>query len=630
MRPSVMVFAVFAAALFAWTGTLSLHIAAGARSTPSAALRNQNARPKLVVGANVLIDHDFDAPHGESLLAIDPRNGKNLIAASMTYARTDEGTYIKTYASSDGGYAWNDASPLGDRRLIRSFDPQVAFGPAGLAYLVVLRDESRRSVMEVYRSSDVGLTWRKTARLPGGDHEQLAVDLSSGSHRGRIYIAIPQGSGGNLYLYTSDDNGVTFAPRRFIAPGRPSRDKAFYPFAQTNGLVVLRDGTLVVGIVRYRGLSKLVYTSSFSTDGGESFGPELKITDAPETRFPVTGDLTKNSSWPGQLGADTYPSPYANRIYAAWPAFVLGHARIYVAYSADHGTSWSAPTLIGIGYERGDGNDHAALAVNGDGVAGITFHHAPVRGARNRFDLYFSASTDGGASWLAPVRVSSQTSYPVSPGNLRPIAEVSRGLSVRYFNALGEETVGGDYMGLATGPGGTFQALWQDSRNGAFHLYTAKIRLERQDSKERNPLMKPRALNSDLALAFDPASYDGATGDYVLPIRLKNISQETILGPITARLLQFQDPGVRKYRPVEFITVMNATNQKRGVGAVIDYTKALGASQELLPGALTEAVTWRIHLRNPIELVFVTLKFDVRGFVRGSGNAAMSARRNSS
>ncbi len=82
-------------------------------------------------------------------------------------------------------------------------------------------------------------------------------------------------------------------------------------------------------------------------------------------------------------------------------------------------------------------------------------------------DLYGAVSTDGGASFIPEVRVSSET---VCPGDYE-----ENGAAAARFR-LG----GGDYQGLAaTGPG-TFQAVWSDSRTGRYQLWTAWLQVQQE------------------------------------------------------------------------------------------------------------------------------------------------------
>ncbi len=77
-------------------------------------------------------------------------------------------------------------------------------------------------------------------------------------------------------------------------------------------------------------------------------------------------------------------------------------------------------------------------------------------------EVYFTASLDGGATFLSEVRVSAGPSCPFSSKN----ADVA----LRFLG-------GGDYSGLVAGRDGQFHLLWSDSRNAVPQLWTAPVTL---------------------------------------------------------------------------------------------------------------------------------------------------------
>src|SRR5690348_5114624 len=63
------------------------------------------AGQRITVGNTVHVSADAPSdPHGESFLAIDPRNSRNLIAATNVARKSGAGT--SAYASHDGGQSW--------------------------------------------------------------------------------------------------------------------------------------------------------------------------------------------------------------------------------------------------------------------------------------------------------------------------------------------------------------------------------------------------------------------------------------------------------------------------------------------------------------------------------------------
>ncbi|RJL31283.1 sialidase family protein [Bailinhaonella thermotolerans] len=114
-------------------------------------------------------------------------------------------------------------------------------------------------------------------------------------------------------------------------------------------------------------------------------------------------------------------SPYRDRIYVTWTDFASdGTAYLYGAYSADHGETFSAPVLVstdsphcdnalGLPAPRGrcSVNQFSQPFVGGDGTLYVVFdnYNTAVTGADNRNRVLLVRSTDGGASFSAPVKV---------------------------------------------------------------------------------------------------------------------------------------------------------------------------------------------------------------------------------
>jgi hypothetical protein len=113
--------------------------------------------------------------------------------------------------------------------------------------------------------------------------------------------------------------------------------------------------------------------------------------------------------------------------------------------------------------------------VNDRGVLASTWYETAQDDAgegckRGCFDEYFSASVDGGVTFLPPVRVSSQRSY--------------RKWRLSTENRFGN---GGDYMGLTADATGAFHPFWADSRSGTFQIYTAVVKVEGPAARGESP-----------------------------------------------------------------------------------------------------------------------------------------------
>jgi hypothetical protein len=114
------------------------------------------------------------------------------------------------------------------------------------------------------------------------------------------------------------------------------------------------------------------------------------------------------------------------------------------------------------------------VAVNNQGVVGIAWYDGrdDPRGYRSVFrcqHVYFTASLDGGRTFLPGVKVSEAENCPDTPRN----AEAGR----RWV-------AGGDYFGLAAEAAGAFRLLWADSREGIYQLRSSTVRVVDQSVRK--------------------------------------------------------------------------------------------------------------------------------------------------
>lgn len=114
-------------------------------------------------------------------------------------------------------------------------------------------------------------------------------------------------------------------------------------------------------------------------------------------------------------------SRFADRIYVSWTTFAAdGTAYIYAAYSNNYGESFSAPVLVsgnsglcgntyGLPTPRGRCNENqdSQPFVGPDGTLYVVYnnYNNVVTGKDNRNQILLSRSTNGGASFSAPVKV---------------------------------------------------------------------------------------------------------------------------------------------------------------------------------------------------------------------------------
>lgn len=582
-------------------------------------------QPRIRVGPDILVSRDGDLPHVELHVAANPVNARQLVGAAIVGARPLGGTMTKTYASADGGNTWHDAV-FPEQQALGGGDPQVAFTRNGTALFVslatILDDVGRtRAAVHIYRSEDGGRTWGKPADLGYSyDHEQIVADHTNGRYAGRIYLSLLWGF--PVYrvgVFRSDDDG-----RTWVGPVEAANGGGTIGINAANPLV-LSDGSLFIPYSdfefqpdRRKANPHSTFWFTMSTDGGVTYAAPRRIgVQMRGERDDPLGHVT----FP-EYAADRYSEAFRDRLYVVWTDFRTGHGRLLSSFSSDRGVSWSEPRLVDPSVPNDAEQWQPMAIVNKDGTLGVSWYDSRGIQAKGGYRQYFSASIDGGASFLPPVPVSTAPSYPLSMGNLRLMPSEYRypadSLRVSLLTAAGRWGSGGDYMGLTAAADGDFHAFWADSRTGTFQAWTAQIRVERPVASSPNeaslralspspppaPAVRtPEALTRDIEVIFDPVRYDSASGVAELPVRLRNRSPRRIFAPLSVEVSGFGSGQVGEKRDAENApAVLNASNGKSGDGAMFDYSTTIGGFDALEPGMVSAAVTWKLRLTDPLRL----------------------------
>lgn len=193
----------------------------------------------------------------------------------------------------------------------------VTVGPAGEIY-VTWTDTERKIFLN--RSLDGGATWLRNAVmvqpsireagnvLNGAVFNPLlplsTVDRTPGPHRGRIYVAWPERRLGDpdIFLSFSDDRGD-----RWSRPVRVNDDAAGNGADQFLPWVIVDDaGAVQVTFLDTRedpSDTRYAPYLATSTDGGRTFGPNIRISDGlhPATERGWVGDYNQSISVAGRL-----------------------------------------------------------------------------------------------------------------------------------------------------------------------------------------------------------------------------------------------------------------------------------------------------------------------------------------
>jgi BNR/Asp-box repeat len=395
--------------------------------------------------------------------------GSNVVVGYNDSQRTplflEAGSDLSGYSySADGGATFHDGGDIPNAPEFINFgDPWVASDRAGNMYYSTLSLDVFNFNLDVAvaKSTDGGKTWSDPVPVKRppfeifytGDKDAMAVGPDpSKKTQDDIYVAyddfVFDFANNDFFLGLpvahSTDGGatwtVTYADKNTI-------DFSTCSFAQYIGAVpiVAKDGSLYVSAEKIAvddpncegapvTFSEWIFKS---TDGGQTFGPGVKIADVTPS---VPNGLLK-------LGAGKYMRNLEfptmaflnNALYVAWNDGASGNSHIRLAKSTDGGQTWSLSAAT-----QGS-NDEVQPSLTGDKDLHLLYYR---RNNDNTLDT-FVANSSNGSSFVA-TRVSTVS----SPGVF----------TIPPFDPIIAFGYMGDYIGSASD--GTHQYFaWGDNRD---------------------------------------------------------------------------------------------------------------------------------------------------------------------
>jgi BNR repeat protein len=440
-----------------------------AGSTPSAlpsAGRVRVGSNVNVVGGNDVVQQG--TINGVSVFTCDPgkdsaqnettiaASGSTLIAGVNDYRlyEPSENRYDTSggfYRSADNGTTWSAGFLPG---LVRADtaapgpyesagDPAVVSGPNGTFWYgnIAFDRTDAANAISASRSADGGSTWSThfVTRTPANqgaavfnDKDWIAADPSDPSgNTAYVTWTLFKGSSSAIVISKTTDGGVTWSA--------PQRVSDVFTNDQSSTVLVSQQGTVYVSFETFHGSADAV-AFAVSTDGGASFTTRLlaQINDIPS---PLPGATFRDNSFPA-MAID------GSALHIVWSNWNGTDADVVHMRSTDGGASWAGPVTIGGG--RGDQFLPWVAARNGTVFASWSDR----AGTGDTYTIAGAASTDGGATWTAPVTISTATS-DVMAGN-------------RFsFPACAPNFIG-DYSGITVDARGVGHSLWTDIRSDAF------------------------------------------------------------------------------------------------------------------------------------------------------------------
>ena len=401
------------------------------------------------------------------MLAVDPTDSRFVVLAHRQDA-PEFGCGLQV--SGNGGLGFVPANPVPTLPpgAERCYAPEVAFDRHGkLYYLFIGLHGQGNNPMGIFltTSTDNGRTFDTPRQLLGPSNYQvrMAIDRSMGND-GRIHLVWLKAANDDLLgglppadnpllASHSDDGGKTFStPVRVSDPARPRSIAPALAVGADHRVHVtyydLRDD-----VRDYQGLEGPAWDGAWSvvattsSDGGKTFAPSVVVDDAvvPPGRVMLIYTMAP----PTLAVADGD----GGNLYTAWWDSRAGNADVYLSRSTDGGRVWSEPLRVNDDASGGAKADQYLPRVSVAPGGRVDVLYLDRRNDPNnvRNDVYFTYSTDGGRTFAASTKVTSE------PSDSRV------GQRYQLPSAQGQFEFG-NRLGLVSTRAGAIGA-WPDTRN---------------------------------------------------------------------------------------------------------------------------------------------------------------------
>lgn len=318
--------------------------------------------------------------------------------------------YITLVVSSDNGATWGRQLPIwGVKGTNAQYDPTIYVVPnTGEVYAFFLNADRHGGFSTLFiRSADHGKTWTDPVR-PNGRVSWTDKPFITTSPSGKdVYVSWNGPTGGDLWVGVSHDYGATWTQTRV------TQSKRYYYAYDAK---TLPDGTVIFsessfdytcagsGSFNCVSRGKVWHHAVISRNNGAAWRDEVVA------KVPIGEDCYSNGCGEFYTGQTSVASDANGSLLFAYEGAAVdaGPQRVFVKTSADEGRTWSSPQVVSVNGEDatqprvvGTGNGDFRMwymqTSNGDAIRSDGTH---------TWNAWYRSSTNGGATWTAPLRIS--------------------------------------------------------------------------------------------------------------------------------------------------------------------------------------------------------------------------------
>jgi hypothetical protein len=342
--------------------------------------------------------------------------------------------WMALYVSSDGGATWGNPKPLCACKGSGQFDPIIEVVPGtGAVYAAYMNGFN----VLFTKSTDQGATWSAPVKTYGNVSWNDKPTLAVSDNGVDVYISFNGPTGGDPWMAQSHDGGATWTQTKLVDSNRYYFD--FDSDVATDGTVYFAETSILYG-------------------GGGNKG--TTPTGPIEEHVFISRD--RGATWENRTIASVQPGTVCTAAGCP-PDFYLGHialsadggGKLVVLYdganvaqgpqtirsqtSSDGGRTWTAPITLST---VGETSDAPAVESRGAGDVRAWYYQTAGGGNVDQWNVWYRTSTNGGATWAAPVKISDATS------------------GAAYKTAAGFAEVYGDYGEIGITSAGKTVAIW--------------------------------------------------------------------------------------------------------------------------------------------------------------------------